>query len=395
MKIRAERKSFTTAVVNAARAVPHRSTLPILGHAMLDSGGDSGNPFLRVTNLEAYGMLWFHGAVTGKGLRTLPIKALASVLKRMTESIVTLDMEGDGAIIECGGLRVEFTKLLDTDEFPAGGEAEDARTWATMDPKLFRQMVSEAVPFVAPDESRPVLHQIVFDIQDSTVQSMAADGFMMIRQRYALKGASGAFAFGLKPAHAVLLSKVLAPKEPVTFGPAVSPGGVEMVKVADGCSRWYINKAYDGPGNFPDASRVIPKSAELSLRVNREEILGAAQASAGFGKFFADQDFPIFRLRYAPGRDSQEPSLTSRVEASGDAEGSVSWSAQRLVASGLTEQERPVAVDAKRFARLLSTIDAPEVEVWVAGVASPVAVLSHGVDIKDSVRVLMPMHVAR
>ncbi len=264
MRIGLETQPFLKAVKETARALPSRSTLPILQHFLVEVE-EGGNLVIKATNLDFSIVETIPVAeIEGTGRFTLPGKTFLEVLSNITEPFIELIHENGVTVLDTPkGNHYEFAGL-DPDDFPE-------ISFPTTEEKIVfpRELVLEGVDYVgfcaSKDDLRAFLTGIYWHVFDDELRFVASDA-----HRLALFGVGGEY--------------------PSDFGAIVSPQVFDFLKSRDDenvevkTSRELIEFSMPGArlvarvieGPYPEYQNVLPQSEGAGvLRVNRDELSGA------------------------------------------------------------------------------------------------------------------------
>lgn len=118
MEFRIERSALTDAVSWAARVLPVRSPVPVLGGLLLETGGEGGP--LRISGLdyEASARIDVDAGVTRPGKVLVMGRRLLDICKVLPEGPVECAVEGSRFTVSGDGARFGLS-VLPLDDYPA------------------------------------------------------------------------------------------------------------------------------------------------------------------------------------------------------------------------------------------------------------------------------------
>lgn len=177
MEFRIEQGALAEAVAWAARSLPARSPVPVLGGLMLDAAegrlGISGFDYEASATIEVPAETLTAGRVLVLGRRLLDI------CRVLPDAMVACALEGARFTMEGGGTRFGLS-TLSTQEYPALPEVPAFR--GTVDAAEFAAAVAQVVIAAGRDDSLPVLAGIQLRLDGESMTLAATD-----RYRYAVR----------------------------------------------------------------------------------------------------------------------------------------------------------------------------------------------------------------
>ncbi|MFC8595568.1 DNA polymerase III subunit beta [Streptomyces atroolivaceus] len=178
MEFRVERGALTTAVSRAARVLPARSPVPVLGGLLLDV--DAGR--LRVSGLdfEASVRVEAEAHTTRPGRVLVMGRRLLDICKVLPEGPVECAVEGSRFTVTADGSRFGLS-VLPLDEHPALPPLPEVR--GAVDAGEFAAAVAQVAVAAGRDDTLPALTGIRLGLDGSTMTLAATD-----RYRFAVRG---------------------------------------------------------------------------------------------------------------------------------------------------------------------------------------------------------------
>ncbi|KIF75325.1 DNA polymerase III subunit beta [Streptomyces sp. 150FB] len=177
MEFRIDRGVWGEAVAQAARALPARSPMPVLGGLLLEAEGDR----LRVAGFdyEASSRIDVPAEVVRPGRALVLGRRLADICRVLPEGPVVCVLEGTRFSVEGGGARFGLS-VLPLDEYPALPALPAFR--GEVDAAAFAAAVSQVAVAAGRDDTLPVLTGIRIGLDGGTMTLGATD-----RYRYAIR----------------------------------------------------------------------------------------------------------------------------------------------------------------------------------------------------------------
>ncbi|MBN2392554.1 MAG: DNA polymerase III subunit beta [Anaerolineae bacterium] len=371
MKLSCLQENLSKGLSIVGRAVPSRTTMPILGNVLLAT--DHGQLKLAATNLELSVVHWVGARVETDGALTVPARNFIDLVNSLPPDQVDLTMDDEtlSLALNCGMVNARF-RGISADEFPVVPEPEHGDGFAVEAEDLRTGLVQ--VTFAAStDESHPVLTGVLAEFESSTLTLAAADGFRLSMRRIPLIHPVPTPFSVIIPARALseLMRIVGGQEEPVNIS-TTHPHNQILFKLTD-----TVLNSQLIDGNFPDVRRIIPASSNTTVVLGREEILQACKRAAIFARDVAN----IVTLSIQPGR------ITVSADSAESGQGST-----ELVAN-VEGDELDIAFNVRFLIDVFSALDTPQVALELNAPTNPGVIKAVGDD--AFVHVVMPMHLGR
>ncbi len=272
-----ERASLQNALGLVQGIVERRTTVPILGHVLIEPEGNSLK--LSATDLEV-GIRTEVPCKAGKDKSiTLNARKLFEIVREAAGEEVKLDpLDGDWVELKCG--RAKFKMMgLDPRSFPAmpsAGTAEGAAGKKQLKAELkipasvLAAMIDKTIFAVSPDEARYNLSGVLLESAPSNkVRMVATDGHrlsMIERDAEGFKIDAG----------------VIIPRKGLQeLRKLLEQTGDEETKLSIDGQLAYLKRGFTEvsmrlvEGEFPDYRGVLPKSSRHQIAVGRDDLLAA------------------------------------------------------------------------------------------------------------------------
>lgn len=281
-----DRTALQTALAMMQGIVERRTTVPILGHVLLEPG--SGSLRLSATDLEV-GICTEVAARTAKDKSiTLNARKLFEIVREAEGDEVKLDtLDNDWVELKCG--RAKFKMMgLDPRSFPAMPSQSTAKPENAAAKKVLKaelgiastvlaSMIDKTVFSVSPDEARYNLSGVYLEAAGpGGVRMVATDG------------------------HRLSMVEREAPGFTMEGGAIIPRKGLqELRKILDQTGDQDVKLSLDGQlaymkrgstevsmrlveGEFPDYRGVIPKESKHAIAVDRDALFAAIKRAAIF-----------------------------------------------------------------------------------------------------------------
>ncbi|MDW6002398.1 DNA polymerase III subunit beta [Vibrio mangrovi] len=256
MKFTIERSNLIKPLQQVSGTVGGRTTLPILGNLLLAVEGDM--LMLTATDLEVelVGKVALEGDVE-TGSVTVPARKFLDICRGLPDdAVISVLLDGDRLQIRSGRSRFSLATLPAKD-FP-NIEDWQSELSLTLSQADLRGLIEKTQFSMANQDVRYYLNGMLFDIEETTLRSVATDGHRMAVAQVELPESLAAQQI-IVPRKGVLeLVKLLdAPEQPVIVQIGSANVRVEVNQFI------FTSKLIDG--RFPDYRRVLPQSTNKML----------------------------------------------------------------------------------------------------------------------------------
>ncbi len=371
MKLSCLQENLAKGLSIVGRAVPSRTTMPILGNILLAT--DHGQLKLAATNLELSVVHWVGARVETDGALTVPARNFIDLVNSLPPDQVDLEMDAAtlSLALNCGTVKATF-RGISAEEFPVVPEPEQGDGFAVEAAEL-RKGLTQVTFAASTDESHPVLTGVLAEFEGSTLTLAAADGFRLsMRQIPLIHPVPAAFSV-IIPARALSeLSRILGgQEEPVNIS-TTHPHNQVLFKLTD-----TVLNSQLVDGNFPDVRRIIPSAYRTRVVLGREEILQACKRAAIFARDVAN----IVTLKIEAGE------VVVSADSAESGQGST-----RLMAN-VEGDGLEIAFNVRFLVDVFSALDTPQVALELNASTNPGVVRAVGDE--AFIHVVMPMLLGR
>lgn len=245
------KEDLTRALAATTKVVESRNTMPILSSVLLAAAGDG--LAITATDLDIIATAGVSAEVTTNGNICVSAKLLNDIARKATGDI-TMSLEGDKLLVKSGRSRFSLA-TLPADDFPTLG-ADNFDAEFEIDLAALFAPVSFAI---STEEARYYLNGVFF--KGGKSEAVATDGHRLGRH----------YGPELPAFEGVIVPRKtvgLLPKGKVQV--SVSP---QKIRIVSDDVR-ITSKLIDG--TFPDYERVIPKSNERVITVDRDTLMKAS-----------------------------------------------------------------------------------------------------------------------
>ena len=263
MKFSVTKEALLDGLQRIQNVVSTRSTLPVLTNALLETT-ETGLR-LTTTDLEVAIRCEIVAQVERPGATTLPARRLASIVRELPASDITVETDAKNvSSIRCGS---SFFKIfgLAKEEYPAFPSFKDAKTYTIKQADL-KDGLRKTAYAISVDETRYVLNGILFSFKETKLTLVATDG-----RRLALYDSDMEFPQSherdfIVPTKAVVeLQRMLGDE-----GEAQISVAENLISLEVGGSQLVSTLV---EGGYPNYRQVIPGEAKERITLEREAFL--------------------------------------------------------------------------------------------------------------------------
>jgi DNA polymerase-3 subunit beta len=281
MKFKINRDHFSNGLAQVLNVVGSKATMPILSNVLIEADKDQVS--LTTTNLDLGIRCRIKADVKEAGAITLPVKKLASIIRELPSTDVSIDTSAaHQAKVTSGGSQFKIMGM-GKEEFPALPEFEDEKAFM-LEQLDFAQMLKHVSYAQSSDETRYILNGVYINFKEGRLTLVATDGRRLAKVEKATEVPEKSTGSIILPAKTVaelvrLLDK--GEKVQVSFNErrASFQIGTEKASESGLSDQVYLfSKVVDG--NYPNYSQVIPKETAQRIKLDRELFLQCVHRAA-------------------------------------------------------------------------------------------------------------------
>lgn len=271
MKLTVTQENLSQALAVVGRIAGSRTPLPILNNILLKT--DKNRLLLAATNLEIAITQHIGAKVESEGSITVPARLLGEFISNLPKSNINIEADGTNLKITAGRYDSTIHGML-PDEFPALPEINNGRQVAIPAARL-KRAITQTVPVVSRDETRPILTGIFFHTAGKTLTLVATDGYRLAERKVdKLDGEVNA----------------IVPAQTLQDVVRVMPEESELVELLfdDNQVRFLLgdieitSRLIDG--NFPDYKQLIPKKSDTEAILAKEDFARVTKIASLFAR---------------------------------------------------------------------------------------------------------------
>ena len=264
MKFSTSKTELQQALQKLSKATPTRSTLPILGCALIDAGNEK--TVLKTTDLEISIQVEIPSSLEKSGQAAIPLKTLLEVTNELPEVRLTIEVDDKNKATISTDLGQYDLMAKRPDEFPKTPE-QKSPTSIKVPGKTLKHIIDSTSFAISRDELKPALTGVLLQIKEDKTVAVSTDGHRLVKQTRSDFGASGTIA------------DIIVPKKFLNYlSSHLKSGEVELLLAEDNLaarvgSDVIITRIIDE--SFPNYESVIPKENNKRLIIEKNVLLGA------------------------------------------------------------------------------------------------------------------------
>ena len=279
MKISINKNELQSALQKLFKAIPNRSTLPILSCVLFQSR--KNEIVLRSTDLEITIIINVPASIEREGSSAIPIQKLIDITSELPEGRITIEVNDQYKVKLITELGVYNLMGKSVEEFPAVPETDEKKPLA-IKAEILNEIIKSTSFVISQDDLKPALTGLYLKIEKKKLTTVATDGHRLVRyvvSDYVTKEFTGEVIIPRKFLN--LLSALLVNNDKTQLwvsanhATATSNGVKILTRIID--------------ERYPDYESVIPKDNEKILVVNKERFLGAVRRTSIFSNKMTHQ----------------------------------------------------------------------------------------------------------
>jgi DNA polymerase-3 subunit beta len=269
VKFSVHRDVFAEAVSFAAKLLPQRTTLPILGGVLMtaDSNGVTFSSF----DYEVSAKTTVNADVSENGQILVSGRLLSDIAQRLPQQDVLLETDGSNVVVKCG--TAKFSLLtMPLEEYPNLPDIDGIT--GTVDGEAFSEAVAQVTPASSRDDVTPVITGVQLIVDNSALSMMATDRYRVAIRHLSWVGDSAGELSALVPSRTLSeAGKIFASSEKVSI--TISTGGDRELVAFSAGDKTVTTLLIKG--SFPPVQRLFPENTDNYSVVNTNDLIDATR----------------------------------------------------------------------------------------------------------------------
>jgi DNA polymerase III subunit beta len=286
LKIVCTREELAQKLAVVGRGVSSRTAVQILSGILLRAAGDRLE--LAATDMELSIRTMLSGQVEGDGAVVVPGRLLADLSRLLPENEVTIEYREEENVlhVQCGSAEYRLN-TYGAEDFPRLPDVA-ATVTHTVGADALLETLASVSRAVSRDEARPVLTGILARFGEGKLVMAATDSYRLAYRETAVEGAMPDLE-AIVPARALEeLRRLIEPGGSLELGVQEN----QVIFGVDGT--WLTTRRIEG--QFPKFDELRPKEFKYEVALPREELLEVVRRTS----VMAHRNSPL-RLRFAEG----------------------------------------------------------------------------------------------
>ena len=259
MKIVCEKEKLLKGLNSVIRAVPTRTTMPILEGILIQTNNNQ----LKLTSYDLELGIEYNMEcnVIEEGNTVVNSVMFSEIIRKLPDTDINIEInENNLLVIECEGSLYKLA-TMNPDEFPELPKIVVENSIET-DQTILKNMIRKTIFAVSIEENRPIFTGCLFEVVNNSLNVVAIDGFRMGWVSNSLSSASSDFKAVIPGKTLNEVNKIILDSfDRIKIGVSKNQAIFEM----ENCK--LVTRLLDG--EFLNYASVIPNNWETRIRVNK------------------------------------------------------------------------------------------------------------------------------
>jgi len=280
MKFKINRDHFASGLAQVLNVVGSKATMPILSNVLIEA--EKGHISLTTTNLDLGIRCRIKAEVKETGAVTLPVKRLATIVRELPNTEVSLEAAPNHNVkLSSGGSNFRIMGI-GKEEFPPLVEFGDEKAYSLEQDELAGMLRSVAYA-QSTDETRYILNGVYFNFNEGKLTLVATDGRRLALVSRELETPAASAGAIILPAKTVAeLLRLLDKGARVKINFSERRAAFQIATDSDESGLvddiYLYSKVVEG--NYPNYQQVIPKETHERIKLERELLLQCVHRAA-------------------------------------------------------------------------------------------------------------------
>ena len=272
MKLQVLQEEFVKNVNIAQRFTSSRAQLPVLGNVMLQGLGNK--LYISATNLENSIYTSIGAKIENEGEITVPVKILYDLISNLNSGNVELKSEKEVLEISSGSFSSKITGVNASD-FPSIPKRVDKEA-LKLPFDLFKESLNKILFSVSNDETRPILTGVLMVFKKDEAIFVSTDGFRLSKRLLKGKGVGVETKLIIPKGILSEIARLETEEENLMIS---TKDGQVVFKVGG-----MILSSRVIEGDFPDYEKIIPKSSDIKINIDKDDFLQGIKLASVFAR---------------------------------------------------------------------------------------------------------------
>lgn len=277
MKLQVLQENLAQALNITSRFASSRAQLPVLANVLFNT--KKNKLLVSATNLEISVCISVGAKVQKQGEITIPARTITDLVSNLQSGSLNIESEKEILSITSSNFSSKLSGMNSSD-FPEVPK-EIGKSELNLPSDSIISALSQVLFAASIDETRPVLTGVLFIIETNKLILVATDGFRLSQKKLSIKNskkATGSQKMILPKNALAELLRLIDTDENIKFSFKKNENqvvfGIDQAVLA--------SRIIDG--EFPDFERIIPKDTNVTIEVDREELLRGVKLASVFAR---------------------------------------------------------------------------------------------------------------
>ena len=371
MKIICEKEKLLKGINSVVRAVPTRTTMPILEGILIQTNQNK----IKLTSydLELGIEYTMDCNVVEEGNTVVNSIMFSEIIRKLPDTDISIELnENNLLVIECEGSLYKLA-TMNPDEFPELPKIVVENSIET-DQTILKNMIRKTIFAVSIEENRPIFTGCLFEVINNSLNVVAIDGFRMGWVSTTLSEASNNFKAVIPGKTLNEVNKIILDSfDQIKIGVSKNQAIFEM----ENCK--IVTRLLDG--EFLNYASVIPNNWETRIRVNKNNLLNCFERVSLISSSSIEKEkkYPV-KISIEIGKI-----VISCTNQTGDA--------KEEIYTETEGKDLEIGVNPKYFSDALKAIDDEEIYVTFGSNISPCVIKPIEEGAKDYTYMILPIRM--
>ena len=263
MKFSFEKEKIVKALNSVTKAVPVRTTLPILEGILIQT---NDNDIKLTCYDQELGIEYIikDCQVSEQGATVVNANMFSEIIRKLPDTYINISVnENNLLVIECEGSLYKLA-TMNPEDFPELPEI-NVENSIEIEQNTLKDMISKTIFAVSTEENRPIFTGCLFEVKNNKLNVVAVDGFRLAWKSKFLQSNTKDFSAVIPGRTLTEINKILLDSfDLITIGIAKNQALFEI----ENCK--IVTRLLDG--EFLNYSKVIPEKWDTRIRVNKNDI---------------------------------------------------------------------------------------------------------------------------
>ena len=263
MKFTFEKEKIVKALNSVTKAVPVRTTLPILEGILIQT---NDNDIKLTCYDQELGIEYIikDCSVSEQGATVVNANMFSEIIRKLPDTEINISVnENNLLVIECEGSLYKLA-TMNPDDFPELPEI-NVENSIEIEQNTLKDMISKTIFAVSTEENRPIFTGCLFEVKNNKLNVVAVDGFRLAWKSKFLQSNTNDFSAVIPGRTLIEINKILLDSfDMIKIGIAKNQALFEI----ENCK--IVTRLLDG--EFLNYSKVIPDKWDTRIRVNKNDI---------------------------------------------------------------------------------------------------------------------------